>query len=205
MTIRLENDEATGVTAAPGTTKARIERAALALFVDKGVDAVTTREIAAGAGISEGALYRHFRAKEELAETLYFTIHARLAEAVVDASRAHQTIEWQAQAFVSAYCAIADADWTLFTYHVLNTHRFLPRPGANDFDPPNSPVAEAERIIEAAMAKGQLPAGDAKLKAAMALGVVLQAALHVAYGRITAPLAAHVPALTTAVITVLKS
>lgn len=205
MAVRQKFEEVDGVTAAPGTTKARIERAAVLAFVAKGVDAVTTREIAAGAGISEGALYRHFRAKEELAETLFFTVHARLAEAVIAASRAHDAIDDQAGAFVRAYCEIADADWPLFTYHVLYTHRFLPRPGETATDPPNSPVAEAERVIAAAMAGGQLPTGDARVKAAMALGAVLQTALHVAYGRISLPMSQHARQLTAAVIAVLRS
>ena len=37
----------------------KIERAALELFVNVGVDAATTREIAESAQVSEGALYRH--------------------------------------------------------------------------------------------------------------------------------------------------
>ena len=49
-----------GVSAKDGTTKAKIERAALQLFAEHGVDGVSTKQIAAAAGISEGAIYRHF-------------------------------------------------------------------------------------------------------------------------------------------------
>ena len=45
----------------------KIERAALKLFVEEGIDAATTREIAMSAGVSEGALYRHYSGKDELA------------------------------------------------------------------------------------------------------------------------------------------
>ena len=41
-----------GVTAVDGTAKARIERAALVLFSQNGVDAVSTREIAAAAQVA---------------------------------------------------------------------------------------------------------------------------------------------------------
>ena len=44
----------------------KIERAALKLFVNEGIDAATTREIASVAGVSEGALYRHYKGKDEL-------------------------------------------------------------------------------------------------------------------------------------------
>jgi hypothetical protein len=43
-----------GVTAVDGTAKARIERAALVLFAQNGVDAVSTREIASAAQVAEG-------------------------------------------------------------------------------------------------------------------------------------------------------
>lgn len=50
----------------------KILRAALKLFVKKGIDG-TTREIADKAGVSEGALYRHFKSKNDLAWHLFST------------------------------------------------------------------------------------------------------------------------------------
>ena len=58
--------------------KPKIERAALKLFVNEGVDAATTREIAEEAGVSEGALYRHYKGKDELALALFMETHNRL-------------------------------------------------------------------------------------------------------------------------------
>ncbi len=194
-----------GVTAADGTTKARIERAAITLFAEQGVDAVTTREIAAAAGVSEGALYRHYKSKAELAGTAFFAIHQRLAGAVRAAAEAHGSIEGQARAVVAAYCDAADEDWTLFSYHLLNTHRFLPTLPRGGKRETESPVAAVEQIIADAMARGETPKGDPDLKAAMALGVVLQTALHKFYGRIPGEMSAHRPALEAAVIAVLAS
>ena len=47
-------------------TRDRIERAAIRLFVEKGVAETTVRDIARAVDISEGALYRHFASKDEL-------------------------------------------------------------------------------------------------------------------------------------------
>src|SRR2546428_11045502 len=47
-----------------------IERAALRLFVTRGVRGTTVRDIAADAGVAEGTLYRHWRSKRDLARTL---------------------------------------------------------------------------------------------------------------------------------------
>ena len=57
------------------SAKPRIERAALEVFVRDGVDAATTKAIAAQAGVSEGAIYRHFRSKDELATSLFMAVH----------------------------------------------------------------------------------------------------------------------------------
>ncbi|MBU3921016.1 MAG: TetR/AcrR family transcriptional regulator, partial [Alphaproteobacteria bacterium] len=57
--------------------KPKIERAALKLFIHEGVDAATTREIADKAGVSEGALYRHYKGKDELALSLFQATHQR--------------------------------------------------------------------------------------------------------------------------------
>jgi AcrR family transcriptional regulator len=188
------------VSAADGTTRARIERAALEQFAAKGVDAATTREIAAAAGLSEGALYRHFASKEEIAQSLFATIHERLARLVREARARGTTIEEKAGAIVDAYCQTADEDWTLFAYHLTSTARFLPTPPGED-----NPVAAAEEVVADAMKAGEIPKGDPMLVAAMALGVVLQPALHKAYGRLEGPLSPHAPGLKRGVIAVLRN
>jgi AcrR family transcriptional regulator len=51
--------------------EAKILEAALRCFADLGYDATRVRHIAAAAGVSEGALYRHFESKESLAHELF--------------------------------------------------------------------------------------------------------------------------------------
>lgn len=182
------------------STRTRIERAALALFARDGIDAATTRNIAGAAGLSEGALYRHFPSKAAIAETLFISIHERLARLVRETSATGLRIEEQAEAIVEAYCRTADEDWTLFAYHLLSTAHFLPTPPGDD-----NPVAAAEDIVAAAMARGEIAKGEPVVVAAMALGVVLQTALHKAHGRLEGPLSAHAPAMKRAVAAVLKS
>src|SRR3546814_17062489 len=63
-------------------TRQRIERAAVVLFASKGVDATTTKEIAAAVGISEGAIYRHFKSKDELVWHLFSTNYFDLARRI---------------------------------------------------------------------------------------------------------------------------
>lgn len=51
-------------------TRNRIQEAALKLFAEKGYEGVTTKEIARGSEISEVTLFRHFRSKRELFDSI---------------------------------------------------------------------------------------------------------------------------------------
>jgi AcrR family transcriptional regulator len=55
------------------TTEQKILEASLSLFSQKGYDAVTTKEIAHQAGVSEMTLFRHFACKRNLFEMMYET------------------------------------------------------------------------------------------------------------------------------------
>src|ERR1044071_3010982 len=68
-------------------TKSRLERAALTLFVARGVAETTTKEIAMAASVAEGTIYRYFPSKEQLALDLFLRHHQGLAEALAEAQR----------------------------------------------------------------------------------------------------------------------
>lgn len=182
-----------------GSARARIERAALALFVARGVDAATTREIAAAAGVAEGSIYRHFDSKDDLAAAMFLTIHTRLAALVRDAARNRRGIAEQTRAIVDAYCATADENFPLFAFHLLNTHRFLPTPDGVD-----NPVDAIEDIITGAMNRREISRADPELIAGMALGVVLQTALQIYYGRLDGPVSQYSDDLVTAALAVMR-
>ena len=178
----------------------KIERAALKLFVEEGVNSATTRDIADEAGVSEGALYRHYKGKDELAQSLFMATHNRLGEMVMSAAMTEGDLETKVRAIVTAYCTLADEDWLLFSFHLVSLHRFLPQDTRRDDDP----VSITENIIKALIDAGEIPEGDPALLAAMALGVVLQAGENKVYGRLPAPFSAHIDAFTRAIVAILK-
>ena len=49
----------------------KIQGAALALFIKKGIAGTTTKEIARKAGVSEGSIYNYFESKGDLAYKLF--------------------------------------------------------------------------------------------------------------------------------------
>ncbi|GJL97164.1 MAG: TetR family transcriptional regulator [Hyphobacterium sp.] len=191
----------TGITGKPGSTKARIERAALKLFAAQGVDGVSIKEIARACNISDGAMYRHFDSKESLAHTLFQAIHANLLSMLQDNVSPQDGLEATVRAVVTAYCELAEADPAAFAYHLTARNTVLARAGDGGADP-SSLMA---RRISAAMATGEIPRADAELKSAMAMGVVLQAAEYRLYGRITTPLTDLIETFTDGVMAVLKT
>jgi len=190
-----------GISAKDGTTKAKIERAALHLFAEHGVDGVSTKQIAAAAGISEGAIYRHFSGKEALARSMMVAIHGRLTDIIKAADEAHDNLDAKIQFIVTHYCRIADEDWDLFQYHILHLHHF---PRLSD-GPEDSPMGVAAMLLQKAMDDGEIEAMDANILAAMSLGVVVQAAQAKVFGYITGPLAARSDVFTKRVLAVVKA
>ena len=186
-----------GVTATDGTSKARIERAALTLFVEKSIEGVSTKSISEYAGVSEGLLYRHFKSKSDLARILMKTIHIRLTELV----RRHmnQTLAAAVSDIVNDYVALADEDWPLFAYHLLYMHRF---PNLSDEDGPLRAAADLVRFNQAArrLRSGVSP----DVLASMALGVVMQAAHSKLLGGDIGPLSDHIDIFERAVMAVLE-
>jgi AcrR family transcriptional regulator len=169
-------------------TKARLERAALTLFVARGVAETTTKEIAMAASVAEGTIYRYFPSKEQLALDLFLRHHQGLAEALAEAQRPAKGLRAKIEAIVRCYCEWADRDWTLFAYHLLNQHSFLiqvPDGMAN-------PVTVVRDVISQAMKAGEIPKRNVDLAAASAIGVVMQAATYKVYGRFTGDLSDHV-------------
>lgn len=179
----------------------KIERAALKLFIHEGVDAATTRSIAEKAGVSEGALYRHYKGKDELALALFMETHNRLSQLLVEALSGPGNLEEKVHAAVSAYCQLADEDFLLFSFHLVSLNRYLPYDRRREDDP----VSVTERIISGLMDMGAVPKCDPALKAAMALGIVMQAGLNKIYNRLPGPLTKHAPALSRGILAVLKS
>ncbi len=169
-------------------TKQRIERAALTLFVARGVAETTTREIALAASIAEGTIYRYFPSKEQLAVDMFLRHHQALAEALDEAQAKASTLREKIDAIVRCYCEWADRDWTLFAYHLLNQHSFLIQ--VPDGAP--NPVNVVREVIDRAMTAGEIPRRDVDLAAASTIGTVMQPATYKVYGRFEGPLTDHV-------------
>jgi AcrR family transcriptional regulator len=179
----------------PANTRSRIETAALALFAEKGIAVATTREIAERAGVAEGALFKHFRSRDNLIAEIFRAHWAELAERIETIAReASGDARDRVAAVVEHLCGLFDANHALFSFLVLAQHDALPRiaPGAV------SPIDVLIRIIAEGIAKQEIRADEPSLLAAAIVGLVAQPATFILYGRLAAPMAASAQSLASA-------
>jgi AcrR family transcriptional regulator len=90
-------DKADGV-----DTRTRIQQVALELFIEKGYEATSLREIAERLGVTKAALYYHFRTKEEIVQSLFADQLAHLDALLAWGEEQPRTRETR-QAFVRRY------------------------------------------------------------------------------------------------------
>jgi AcrR family transcriptional regulator len=174
--------------------RAKVERAALELFAVKGFDGVSIAEIATAAGVAQGALYRHYPSKQDLAWALFSEAY-RHTGAELDAIRAARAgFDDRVAAMVAHVCALYDTDPALFRFMLLTQHDLLPRLEAGE----RTPVTVIEDVVRDAVAAGAIAPVDPSSAAAAILGVVLQNSVFHVYGRLRGSLSGRAAGLAAA-------
>ena len=177
-------------------TRPKVERAALELFAAKGFDGVSIAEIAAAAGVSQGALYRHHASKEDLAGALFCEAYLRTGAELDAICGARTSFGDRVAAMVAHVCALYDNDPALFRFMLLVQHDLLSRVGPEQ----RTPVTVIEAVVRDAVMAGEIASIDAAAAAAAILGVVLQTATFHVYGRLRGSLSGRAAALSAAAI-----
>lgn len=180
----------------PTVAKDAIDRAALRLFAERGVAGTSIKDIAEAAGVSQGAMYRHYATKEEMARHLFLSNYADLAQRLDDICAERSGFRARVAGMVAEFCTLFDADEELFRFLLLVQHEHLPALTKGL----RTPVDVLVEVMAEAMEAGAIPRNDPNLKAAAAMGIVLQAATFRVYGRITGAMAALADSLTAACI-----
>jgi AcrR family transcriptional regulator len=85
-------------------TRSRIQDVALQMFIDKGYEATSLREIAEELGVTKAALYYHFDTKEKIVTSLIDDRVARLEELVEWGRTLPHTADGRAE-FIRRYAA----------------------------------------------------------------------------------------------------
>ena len=176
--------------------KTKVERAAVDLFAAHGFDGVSIADIAAAAGVSQGALYRHYPSKEELAWALFSTAYLHTGEELDRIRIGEVGFEAAVTAMIAHFCALYDEDPAVFRFMLITQHGFLPRIPSGS----RTPVDAVADLVSDAVVKNRLKPIDPPLGAAVIMGVILQSATFHIYGRLGGSLGARAPVLARAAI-----
>ena len=182
------------------STRASIEKEALRLFAQNGVEGTTIRDLALAVGVADAALYRYFTSKEDIAAELFATHYGALARSIEAIDARALPFADTVGALVDLLCGLFDDAPDVFTFILLNQHAHL------RYVRDDSNAVEALRaIMRKAHGRGDIAMGDDDLATAMALGAVLQPCVFKLYGRLPGPMRAHAPELASAALRVLQS
>jgi len=89
-------------------TRQKILDAALLLFIEKGYEKATMRQIALQVGMAPGSLYHHFPTKEHIVQTFYDRIHEDHAQACVSILQNEIKLEYRLRAVIWKYIQLAE-------------------------------------------------------------------------------------------------
>jgi len=151
-----------------------IERAALRLFVTRGVRGTTVRDIAARAGVAEGTLYRHWRSKRELARALFRECAAAVAADVARAAAAEATARAKLVAAIRVLFRSARDERFLYEMLILPPSREARR----FISDAASPAAVLADVVAAGQRAGELADIDPRLAAECIIGAVNRVAIQ---------------------------
>jgi AcrR family transcriptional regulator len=165
-------------------TRERIERAAIQLFVEKGVDGTSVRDVARLVDISEGALYRHFTGKDELVWQVFERHYVAFAARLEALAEHENTARAKLAAMIRGFCQAYEEDPLLFRFLLFVQHGQLNKlaPGSP------TPVDAVQKVIADGIAAREIPDQPAALAAALVFGIVLQPVTFTAYGRLSGSL-----------------
>ena len=110
----------------PGTRE-KLNQTALRLFAEKGVDQTTTRDIAEGAGVAEGTLYRHYKGKDDLVWQLFSRRYRTLADELEMLQARETGIAAKIAVMVAHFCGLYDTDPATFRFLFLVQQHVLLR------------------------------------------------------------------------------
>ena len=181
--------------------RAKVEQAAIALFAGNGVDGVSIGDIAAAAGVSQGALYRHYPSKEELAWSLFSAAYLRTGAELAEIRVRYRGFAARVAAMVEHFCVLYDRDAALFRFMLIAQHGFLPRIRPEQ----RTPVDAIADIVADAVRAGEVAPVDPLAATAAIMGIVLQTAVFQIYARLRGPLSARAPGLARAALAVVNA
>lgn len=181
-------------------TRERIERAALRLFVQSGVAETSIRDIALEAGVSQGAMYNHYRSKDELAWHLFADNFSEIGSELRRIGRRDAPLRDRLRAMIGHVFELFDRDWETVSYVFLARHLHLKQVTRHL----GNPYVAFRTVIAQEMRRGRIPGHDVDVAASLVIGAIIQVIDTRILGNIKGPLADHTDQVTDACVAILR-
>lgn len=159
-----------------------IEDTAITLFATKGLARTTIKDIATQAKVTEGALYRHYPGKEDMAWKLFNRELDKFAQLIA------QVLFDERMSFDLRLGLAIKTIYDYYTYNgdqfafiLLTQHGF---PEEKLQTRTMDPVDMVATFIGQAVGKGEIPPCDADLSASLIMGAALQPLVLHRYGKL---------------------
>jgi len=157
-----------------------IKTEAMRLFVERGVDAVSVRDIAASCAMKPSNLYAHFASRDALVAELFHEGYAAYGSILAGIAASPGPFRVRLDQLVREICRLHDKDNIRFRYLVMTQHGFLHNVERSD----RNPVEVICQAVAAAMAAGEIPSREPELMAMAIIGLIVQPATGLLYGRL---------------------
>ena len=165
----------------PGGKRDTIKTEAMRLCVAHGLDAVSVRDIAAACAMKPSNLYAHFASRDALVRELFHEGFAAYGDLLAGIATAPEPFRDRLDRMVRTMCRLHDEDTVRFRFLLLTQHG-----GLRDVDTDaRNPVEILCRVVSAAMEAGDIPAGEPNLMAMALIGLIVQPATALLYGRLS--------------------
>lgn len=148
----------------------KILEAALECFAEKGYDGTRIRQIAQRANVTEGALYRHYSSKEEVAQALFTHYLGQFANSLQAIAGSTQPVAERLRQVVRVGLATYRENPAAFNFVLLRPPGFMPNLPAGFL----YPVEAVEALVKEGQEAGVIRSGQPNLLAAIFLGCLLR-------------------------------
>jgi AcrR family transcriptional regulator len=184
----------------PIQKKEKIVKAAMKLFVEKGIQGTTTKDIATLAETGEGTMFRYFKSKDALAWEIFDENLTTLIKNFEESTSHITTTKEKIRAMVEKCYVLFETDRVRCAYLLLVEHT-----AAHNMGPDyRTPIRVLDEIIQAGQAKGEVKPMDHGLATALVIGAILRIPLFKFYGQIQKDLREFIEPVTESVWSMIK-
>lgn len=161
--------------------KKDILQAAMRLFATKGVDGISVKEIGDAAGVTDAAIYKHFKNKDAVALEA-FTQYCADYTALIDGYvRQEGTVKQRLRQLFAEVLEMHDADPYGLLLISQNHEIFIEIGSSEDYRQPLDALMD---LIDQGIVRGELPTQDSRLTGVMIIGAITHLAVSSMQGQL---------------------